>query len=89
MRRRPRSKVRISKHAWERARQRMPWAKLNPNKVRQHLDGALRAGVKVNDQGAVHIPIGSGYEAICVPEPWGGWSVLTIIDASEGANRGA
>ena len=85
----PRSRVRISDHAWQRAKERMPRAKLNAHRVRQHLDGALRAGVKVNAQGAIQIPLGSGYEAICVPEPWGGWSVLTFIDASKEANRGA
>lgn len=85
----PRTRVRISGHAWERARQRMPHLKLSEHKLQRHLDGALRAGVKVNAQGAIQIPIGSGYEAICVPGSWGGWSVLTIIDASEEANRGA
>ena len=67
----------------------MPHLKLSEHKLQSHLDGALRAGVKVNAQGAIQIPIGSGYEAICVPGSWGGWSVLTIIDASEEANRGA
>lgn len=85
----PKTRVRISGHAWERARQRMPHLKLSEHKLQRHLDGALRAGVKVNAQGAIQIPIGSGYEAICVPGSWGGWSVLTIIDASEEANRGA
>jgi hypothetical protein len=78
----PRSRVRISDHAWQRARERMPRAKLNAHKVRQHLDGALRAGVAVNEQGAIHVPIGGGREAICVPEPWGGWMVLTVINTN-------
>lgn len=75
----PRTRVRISGHAWERARQRMPHLKLSEHKVRQHLDGALRAGVRVHEQGAVHIPIGGGGVAVCVPEMWGGWSVVTVL----------
>lgn len=78
--RRPRSRVRIRRHAWKRADERLPGKKITPAGIRRHIDGALRAGASVNDQGAIEVQLGDGRVAVCVPEAWGGWSVVTFID---------
>lgn len=76
------SRVRIRRHAWQRARERLPNKKITASLIHRHIDGALRAGVPVNAQGAIEINIGNGRIAVCVPELHGGWSVVTFIDNS-------
>lgn len=82
-------RVRIRRHAWERVEERLPGKKLTPDIVRRHIDGALRAGVPVNSRGAIELPIGGGAILVCVPEMWGGWSVVTVLfDPSRTARAG-
>lgn len=85
--RRTKSRVRIRRHAWQRAHERLPEKKISASLIHRHIDGALRAGVPVNDQGAIEVNIGDGRIAVCVPELYGGWSVVTFIDNSAEEDR--
>jgi len=74
-----RSNVYITEHAKSRASERYI-KKLSPSRLGMHIQGALRAGVPVNEYGAIEVELGDGFAAICKPEMRGGWAVITIVD---------
>ncbi len=71
--------VYITEHAKDRANERCG-KKIKPSKLRMHIQGTLRAGAPVDDNGAIKVDLGDGISAICKPELRGGWAVITIVD---------
>ena len=73
------SRVRVTEHARARWEQYGGQGTLTPSRVRRRLLGKLRGGARYL-AGAVFVEIDSGLVAVCVPERWGGWSVVTVLD---------
>lgn len=46
--------------------------------VRWRLQESLRRGASPDTKGAVHVYIRDEVWAVCMPEFWGGWSVVTF-----------
>jgi len=70
-------KIILTEHARQRWKERGGKGKLTPAKVRQHLLGALPAGLEVQNT-AVEVPLCGGLFAVCVPELEGYWAVVTV-----------
>lgn len=76
---RRRAKVaRLTRHARERARERLPFS-VNETKLGWQIQGALKAGRPVRGDGSISVPVGHGWCAICQPRAEGGWNVITFI----------
>lgn len=73
------ARVRITRHARERAEERLPDIKISPGRLNQQIYGALRAGRKVRRDGTIAVPVGQGWCAICAPEARGGWVAITFL----------
>lgn len=86
MARRCTSRVRFSEHACRRMKERgKTRKKITPEVVRRKLLAMLPAGLQVYGL-AVEIPITERLYAVCVPETWGGWTVVTFKKTA-GAKR--
>lgn len=78
MRRCLRSQVYITQHARDRWEEYGGKGPLTGGKVQRNLQAALRVGLDyVND--AVEVEIQPGFWAVCVPQWFGGWAVVTIV----------
>lgn len=76
---RRRTKVaRLTRHARQRARERLPF-KVSETRLGWQIQGALKAGRPVREDGSISVPIGHGWYAICHPRAEGGWDVVTFV----------
>ena len=71
------ARVRITRHARERAEEMC--IEIGPRRLSMHIQGALKAGLSVRRDGSISVSIGEGRSAICRPDAWGGWAVVTFI----------
>ena len=73
--------VRLTLHATERIRERLPGIKLSLvcGRLKQRIRTELRKGIPVNPYGCVEIEIRPGIWAVCAPSLMGGYEVITII----------
>ncbi|MBO8169979.1 MAG: hypothetical protein H0Z35_12465 [Thermoanaerobacteraceae bacterium] len=82
MPRKLKGRVVVTDHARRRYRERGGKGKLTSSRARRHLMGALRAGLDVKNS-SIEVPLGGGLYGVCVPEAWGGWSVVTVYRQEE------
>ena len=77
--------VRLTRHAVQRLRERLPRAKVASicGRLRHRIRTELRTGIQVDSWGCFEIEIRPDIWAICAPSFMGGYEVITIYVAED------